>query len=286
MAKIDLAGKPIAITGASSGIGAATAIECARAGMPVVLGARRVEKLEAVAERVRGMGGEAEVVRCDVVEEGNNEALVARCVEAFGSIYGVFANAGVGLEKELRLTSDREVRDIFEVNFFSTMHAVRAALPHMVEQKSGHVLICSSCLARFPLPYNAVYSATKAAQHHIGRALHLELSPYGIPVSTVHPIGTRTEFFETAKERSETGEIVMPEHASGRFMQDASVVARAVVKCLRKPRAEVWTSPLVRIGMGIAGMVPWAADMGVKKMVGEYEDAKGRAGGGGEGGGG
>ncbi len=274
MPKINLQNKPIAITGASSGIGAATAIECARAGMPVVLGARRVEKLNDVAERIRAGGGRAEVVECDVVIEEDNAALINRAIESFGSIYAVFANAGVGLEKPLADTTDSELRELFEVDFFATMHTIRAALPHMIEAQSGHVLVCSSCLARFPLPYNGAYSAAKAAQHHIGRALNVELSPHGIFVSTVHPIGTKTEFFETATRRSGVEGVAMPEHTPEWCMQDASVVARAVVKCLRKPRPEVWTSFFVRYGMGISGFMPRIADRAVSRMVREYQAAK------------
>ena len=279
MPKIDLQSKPIAITGASSGIGAATAIACSRAGMPVVLGARRLDKLEAVADMIRAEGGRAVAVRCDVTSEADNAALINTATESFGSIYSVFANAGAGLEKPLIETTDAELRDLFEVNFFSTMHTIRAALPHMIEARRGHILVCSSCVARFPLPYNGAYSATKAAQHHIGRAMNVELSTSGIPVSTVHPIGTRTEFFDTTKDRSGTGAVSMPEHSPDRFMQDASVVARAVVKCLRRPRPEVWTSLFVRMGMGVAGFIPRTADRGVRRMVREYESAKRSAGG-------
>jgi short-subunit dehydrogenase len=279
MAWIDLRDKPIAITGASSGIGAATAIACARAGMPVLLGARRADMLEGVAEIIRAEGGRAEVMVCDVLKESDSVALVEKTVETYGSIYSVFANAGVGLEKPMIETSDGELRELFEVNFFATMHTVRAALPHMIRARRGHVLICSSCVARFPLPYNGAYSASKAAQHHVGRALNVELSGYGISVSTVHPVGTKTEFFQTAKDRSGMRGFKMPSHTPERFMQDASVVARGVVKCLRKPRPEVWTSWFVRYGMGIAGVLPRAADRGVRRMAREYEAAK-RAGGG------
>ena len=274
MPRVDLRDKPIAITGASSGIGAATAIACARAGMPVVIGARRLDKLEDVAATIRAEGGRAEVVQCDVTNEPDNAALIDKAIESFGSIYAVFANAGVGLEKPLAESSDKDLRDIFEINFFSTMHTIRAALPHMIEAQRGHILICSSCLARFALPLNSAYSATKAAQHHIGRALNVELAPHNIRVSTIHPIGTRTELFEIAHKRAGPDAVKMPPHSPDRFMQDPSVVANAIVRCLHKPRPEVWTSFFVRYGMALAAFVPRISDRAVAGMVREYEAAK------------
>jgi short-subunit dehydrogenase len=138
----------------------------------------------------------------------------------------------------------------------------------MLSAKQGHILICSSCLAKFSIPYFGVYSATKAAQNHISRAMKMELEPRGIHVSSVHPVGTKTEFFETAQHLS--GDQTILDHTSPMFMQSAETVARAVVRCLRKPKAEVWTSQLIRIGMAVSMLTPRFADMGVRGMVRDY----------------
>jgi len=261
----DLTGLPIAITGASSGIGMATAIACARAGMPVALAARREEKLASVADRIRAEGGKAIVVRTNVDSPEDCAALVERTVAEFGSIYSVFANAGYGAETPIATTSDADLRAMFETNFFGTLNTIRPALPHMLKAGRGHVLICSSCLSKFALPWHTVYSATKAAQDHIGRGLLIELKPRGVAVSTVHPIGTTTEFFEQAAVRSHKGgpgpapnaaQIRTPDF----MMQPPERVAKAIVRSLRRPRGEVWTSLPVRMGFAFLTAFPGLRD--------------------------
>lgn len=265
MARIDLTGKPIAITGASSGIGAATALECAAAGMPVALGARRGERIRALAERINAAGGRAIAVETDVARPEECRRLIDETVAAFGPIYSVYANAGYGLEAPIHEMSDESIRAIFETNFFGTLNTIRPAIPHMAAAGEGHVLICSSCLAKMSIPYYSAYSATKAAQAHIGRAMNHELRHLGIRVSTVLPVGTRTEFFESVKVLNNGVSLV--KHTSDRFMQTPERVARAIVKCLRRPRAEVWTSPLVRIGMAICTAFPGIEDRTMRKMI-------------------
>ncbi|HYE60686.1 MAG TPA: SDR family NAD(P)-dependent oxidoreductase [Phycisphaerales bacterium] len=265
----DLRNLPIAITGASSGIGMATAVACARAGMPVALGARREDKLERVAEQIRREGGRAIVVRTNVDSPADCEALVERTIAEFGSIYSVFANAGYGADTPIappNAASDADIRAMFETNFFGTLNTIRPALPHMLKAGRGHVLICSSCLSKFALPWHTVYSATKAAQDHIGRGLLVELKPRGIAVSTVHPIGTTTEFFEQSAARSHkaAGAADGPKPAEIRtprfMMQPPETVANAIVKSLRKPRGEVWTSLPVRLAFATLTAFPGLRD--------------------------
>lgn len=265
MPRVELSGLPIAITGASSGIGAATALACARAGMPVALGARRVDRLEALAEQIRAGGGRAIAVACDVNAPDDAARLVDETRRAFGSIYAVYANAGYGIESAVHETPLSRVREIFETNFFGTVRTIEAALPPLLAQGRGHVLMCSSCLARMTLPYYSAYSATKAAQHHLGRAMRMELESRGIFVSTVHPIGTRTEFFE--KVKTERGGARLIEHTKERFLQPPEVVADATVRALRRPRAEVWTSAFVRLGMAFCAAFPGIEDRTLRAMV-------------------
>ncbi|MCA9273502.1 MAG: SDR family NAD(P)-dependent oxidoreductase [Phycisphaerales bacterium] len=256
MAKIDLAGKPIAITGASSGIGAVTALACAKAGMPVTLAARRTDKLETIKERIESEGGKAIVVRCDVASQDDCDAMVARTIEAFGSIYSVFANAGFGEKHDVLDTSEDLLREMFEINFFGTVHTIRAAAKPMLSARSGHMLICTSCLSALPSAGYSVYSATKSAQHHIGRALGVELASSGIKVTTVHPVRTRTEFFATMQVRQGADQL----NVKDRPGQPAERVADAVVKALRKPRPEVWMSQPARVAAQLAAMFPRLTD--------------------------
>lgn len=257
----ELNGLPIAITGASSGIGAATALECARAGMPVAVAARRADRLEALVQQIVREGGRAIAVPMDVDRAEDNERLVARTAETFGSVYAVFANAGYGFEGTMLDTPEQDLRAIFETNYFASITLARAALPHMRRAGRGHILMCSSCLALLPMPWYGHYSATKSAQHHAARAMDVELRDVGIRVSSVHPVGTRTEFFDTAAARTPGGKTsLLDRSTSGMFMQPPERVARAVVRCLRRPRPEVWTSLPARLGFLLAGMMPGATN--------------------------
>ena len=243
--------------------------------MPVVLGARRADKLEAVARKIIAAGGKARTVVMDVTRPEDNRRLVDECVSAFGGIYAVYANAGYGEERAVADMCDADVRAMFETNFFGTLNTVRAALPKLLGNLPGptgvrgHVLICSSCIAKLWVPYYSVYSATKAAQNHIGRAMNIELWKQGVRVSTVHPIGTRTEFFDVVKERAENHKIISM-HTPDSMMQPPEAVAARTLVCLRKPIPEVWTRPqgsLLRLGMSIANMVPRVTDRAMRRIL-------------------
>jgi short-subunit dehydrogenase len=254
---IRLQGKPIAITGASSGIGLATAFACALAGMPVALGARRMDRLQNLVAEIEGRGGRALAVETDVTNPDDCRRLVERTIAAFGSIYAMFANAGVGLEKSLQDTSDAEMREIFEVNFYGTLNAIRPALEPMLAVREGHILVCSSCLSKLGIPYLSAYSATKAAQDHISRGMRAELSTRGIAVSSVHPVGTQTEFFGVAEARSGARRAKTP----AAFEQSPERVARAIVRRLRNGRGgEVWTSLPAQVMFAAADLVPGLTD--------------------------
>ncbi len=279
MSTINLQGRSIAITGASSGIGAATAIACARAGMHVALFARRADKLARIAELCRQAGGGSTrviVLEGDVSDAQACKQLVELSIQAFGSLYSVYANAGYGFEKPMHETSEEELRQIFEVNFFGTMNTIRPALDHMLSRPfegdarkapRGHILICSSCVAKITLPRYGAYSATKAAQNHIGRAMRHELDSKGVAVSTVHPISTSTEFFDIVKQR--TGK-ELETHAPGLFVQTAETVAKHTVTCLRRPHAEVWTGvrgAITRLGMATMTLMPVLPDVMFRGMA-------------------
>lgn len=269
----NLEGKVIVITGASSGIGAATAIECVRAGMKVVLGARRRDRLEKVADEIREMGGESAIVVGDVTDDDNSTALLDEAAGSFGCFDAVFANAGYGLERAFTSMSHEELHRMFEVNFFASVELCReAALRWIDAERGGHLLVCSSCLSKFTLAYHGVYSATKAAQAMIARAMRHELAPHGIEVASVHPVTTRTEFFDVAATESgfasgEAGQGGIPDHAHKAFVQSPERVARAVVKTLRSPRSEVWTSWTVRFASALFTLSPGLLDFVLRRKA-------------------
>ena len=260
----DLHGKVIVITGASSGIGAATALACAKAGMNVVLNARRAEKLDAVADLARQAGAEAVTVVGDVMEPGISGRMLEAAHDRCDRFDAVFANAGYGFDLAAHEVSDEALRKIFDVNFFAAMDLLNAAVSRLLaDGRPGHLLMCSSCLGRFTLPGHSAYSATKAAQAHVCTAMRIELEPRGIYVSSVHPITTTTEFFEVSSRLSgkEPGDKSVPEHAPRFFVQPPQRVANAVVRCLRRPRPEVWTSFMIRAVAAFMTLSPRCGDV-------------------------
>ena len=267
---VDLRDKVIVITGASSGIGAATAIECAKAGMDMVLNARREDKLTRVAEAVTKLGRKVELVAGSVTDEGLSQRLLDVAEERMGSFHAVFANAGHGLDRPAHETPEEDLRRIFEVNFFASVDLINLAARRLIEDgRPGHLLMNSSCLAKFTLPHHSAYSATKAAQNHFCRAMRLELAPEGIEVSSVHPITTTTEFFEVSQNLSGNDDFKgsVPDHAPKMFIQPPERVAKAIVKCLRKPHAEVWTSFIVRATAAMMTAFPSMFDSIMRKQA-------------------
>jgi short-subunit dehydrogenase len=251
----------IIITGASSGIGAATAIEAARQGMDVVITARREDKLNDVASRVRALNRRCEIVVGDVSYAGMSERLLDTAQRTCGRFDAVFANAGYGLDRTMLDITERELRDMFEVNFFAGVDLLQKAGRQLIDAKrEGHLLMCSSCIGKFTLPHSGAYCATKAAQNHFCRAMRIELAPQKIHVASVHPIGTWTEFSDAAAQRSGKGAGEREGHTPGMFMQPPERVARAVIKCLKRPKPEVWTSFLARMFAGVLTMSPRFAD--------------------------
>ncbi|GJM19266.1 MAG: hypothetical protein DHS20C14_14790 [Phycisphaeraceae bacterium] len=267
MPKVSLTDRPIVITGASSGIGAATAIACARAGMPVALLARRAGKLDAVAQQVRSVGGRATTVAASVDDPDSSARLLDACEAEFGPAYAAFANAGYGQEAPCHAMDAADIRAMFETNFFASLTLARAAADRFTQRGEGHVLLCSSCLSKLGLPYYGCYSATKACQDHFGRAMRHELRARGVAVSTVHPIGTSTEFFEATRKRS-AGGTKLRDAAGGRFMQPPERVADAIVRRLRTGSgSEIWTSLPARLAFAFSGAFPGLTDAVIARKL-------------------
>ena len=286
MAKVELAGKAICISGGSSGIGRATALACAREGMDVCVMGRRADRLRAVVAELEavqrgpgGRGGRAIAAAGDVTSAADCRRAIEETVGAFGGIYSVYANAGYGLEEPVHLMTDEQLRAIFETNFFGTMNMIRPALDHMLRAGAGHVLICSSSIGKMSIPYIGAYCATKAAQGMVGRAMNLELRSRGIRCSTVHPVGTKTEFFDIAKHHSSGDGSSLDEHAPRWLLQHPDKVARATIKCLRRPRPEVWPgwAVFVRYGMAAAMAFPRSGDWGLNRLVRSWEEKESKS---------
>jgi len=190
--------KTVLITGASTGIGAATARRLREEGHRLVLSARREEPLSELAEELGG-GDDVLTKTCDVTEWEQVEALVEATRERFGGPDVVFANAGFGASRGFLEESPEQWRSMVLTNVLGVAHTIRATLPHLLEQDSGHYLITSSVAGRRALP-GSLYSATKWAVTGIGESLRQELRQmhenHSIRVTLVEPGMVDTPFFD------------------------------------------------------------------------------------------
>jgi short-subunit dehydrogenase len=211
-----------------------------------------------------------------VTEAGINERMIEAAHERFDGFHAVFANAGYALVLPVIDESAEQTRRMFDVNFFACLDLCKASARHLREHgRTGHLVMCSSSVSRFALPEHGTYAATKAAQHQVCAAMRHELWDDGIYVSSVHPITTTTEFFEVAAEQSGRPRPIggVPGHTPKFMLQSSETVAKAVVKCLKRPRPEVWTSTLVRTVAGVMTMSPRFYDFIMRRNVVPKEKA-------------
>lgn len=194
----DLTGKIALITGASSGIGAATALKLAAAGVKVGLAARRADRLEALKEEIVHRGGEALVLEMDVVDAEAVQAGVDQLVEASGAIDILFNNAGVMPVSEIDELKTGEWNAMVDINIKGVLNATAAVLPYMIRQHSGHIFNTSSIAGRKVFgPGYTVYSATKFAVSAFSEGLRMEVGKkHNIRVTCIQPGAVATELPE------------------------------------------------------------------------------------------
>lgn len=192
----ELAGEVAIVTGASSGIGEATAEALASRGASVVLAARRADELEAVAERIRTEGGEALVVPTDVTEDDDIDALIAETVDEFETIDILVNNAGVMLLEPLESADRDNLRQMIEVNLLGLMNLTHAALPTMQAQDSGHIVNISSTAGRRAGAKSSGYNATKFGVNAFTEAVRQEVTTDGIRTTIIEPGAVDTELQE------------------------------------------------------------------------------------------
>jgi short-subunit dehydrogenase len=259
----------VVITGASAGIGRALARDLSQRGARLALTARRLDRLE---ELNKELGGAHLVIRADVAVQTDCERLVRESADRFGRIDTLVCNAGYGFLSPVAQTSTEQMRAIFQTNVFGTSDCIAAAVPIMKRQEPrdgwrGQVMIVSSAVARRAIPFFGAYSATKAAQLSLAEALRVELKSRQIAVSSVHPIGTATEFFDVSAQLSGRRSTRMP----GEIVQTPEQVAVAMRRAIEHPKPEVWPFRLARLGLGLAALVPGITD----RMLGHRGPADG-----------
>jgi NADP-dependent 3-hydroxy acid dehydrogenase YdfG len=189
----NIGGKVVVITGASSGLGEATARLLSAEGASVVLGARRVDRLRSLADELTGRGDKALAVATDVTDRDQVKALVDAAVQAFARVDVIINNAGLMPQAPLERLKVDEWDRMIDVNIKGVLYGVAAALPHMKRQKSGHVINVSSVAGHKVGPGFAVYAATKHAVRALSEGLRQEVKPYNIRMTVISPGAVATE---------------------------------------------------------------------------------------------
>ncbi|MBA3945235.1 MAG: SDR family oxidoreductase [Herpetosiphonaceae bacterium] len=241
-------GKIVIITGASSGIGAATAKELSRRGATVVLAARRQSELDQLAREINSTGGIALAVQTDASKSEDLKHLVTTTIEHFGRIDVLYNNAGIGDEGPLAAMTDAGLERIVATNLLAPIRLSREVLPHMQRQRSGHIISTGSVASHIASP--GLYSMTKFALRGFSDALRREVWRSGIHVSLVSPGFIRTAMTKGLK---------LP-------MPGPEAVALAVVGLIERPRREVVVPSFYRPLILLAKLWPWLADTITSRM--------------------
>jgi NADP-dependent 3-hydroxy acid dehydrogenase YdfG len=236
----DITNAVVAITGASSGIGAATARLLAQRGARVVLGARRTDRLLSLVEAIRARGGIAHAIALDVTRRDDVEAFVAHAVELHGRIDAMVNNAGVMLLSRLEALRVEEWERTLDVNVKGVLYGIAACLPRMQAQRRGHIVNIASIGAHRAYPGAAAYCASKFAVWAISEALRLEHLDGELRVTTVSPGTTESELAEHITDPAAAAAMKLFRATT----IDAEAIACAVLYALEQP-ADVSVSELV-----------------------------------------
>ena len=225
-------GKVIAITGASSGIGAATALELAARGAAVVLGARRTDRLGVVAARIADAGGRAEVVPVDVTQRPDLERLVAMAVEKFERLDVLVSNAGIARTSPVADLDVESWHAMIDINVRGVLHGIAAALPVFRRQGHGHLVTTVSTAGLKISPTQAVYAGTKNAVRTLLEALRQESTDGILRTTSISPGFVRTELVDDVEDPN------VREQMQQRMAQigiDPAAVARAIAFAIEQP---------------------------------------------------
>jgi len=228
----NIKGKVVVITGASSGLGEATARLLSLQGASVALGARRVDCLKSLADELTRSGGKAlavttDVTRCDLVKK-----LVDTAVQTFGRVDVIINNAGLMPQSPLDRLKIAEWDRMIDVNIKGVLYGIAAVLPHMKQQKSGHIINVSSVAGHKVGPGSAVYSATKHAVRALSEGLRQEVKPYNIRTTVISPGAVATELPNTVSE-PDVAERIQKLYKDVAIPADS--FARAVVFAMSQP---------------------------------------------------
>jgi NADP-dependent 3-hydroxy acid dehydrogenase YdfG len=229
----ELSGKAVAITGASSGIGEATALTLARAGASVALGARRKDRIDELAARIEDEGGTAVALEVDVSDEAAARGFVEAAHGRLGRLDTLVNNAGVMLLGPVEQADSEDWRTMINVNLLGLMYCTHAALPIMLGQESGDIVNISSVAGRFARAGNAVYAATKFGVGAFSEGLRNEITERGVRVTLIEP-----GFVDTELQSHNTGEVLETLEAMREHLRDplrAQDIANGILYAVSQP---------------------------------------------------
>jgi len=221
------------VTGASSGIGRALAIELARNGVRLVVVARRADRLAALADEIQSIGGVVRTLAADVTDPAARQQAVDAAVSAYGGLDLLVNNAGIGAFGRFEQSDPERLRRVMEVNFFAPVELTRVALPELKRGTKPMVVNISSVLGHRAVPRSAEYCASKFAVQGFSESVRVELRRHGIDVLVVCPGLTRTEFTASAMSRGNKPD--WPAHAG----VSAEYVARRTVRAICAGKREI-----------------------------------------------
>jgi len=259
-----LRGKVVLITGASSGFGEDAARLFAAEGCKVVLAARRLDRIQSLAESIQRAGGEAMAIPVDVVNRADIETMVEATIDLYGQIDILFNNAGFGrLDWLERLDPHRDIETQVQVNLLGVMQTARAVLPYMIQRRQGHIINMSSVAGWVAAPAYSIYAATKYGVRAFTDALRREVSPFGIKVSGIYPGPAKTEFGQ------HTGNHPMKQTTLRRIFPSMASehVAHAVIELAKHPRRAVILPWYYHVVAFAEAAMPWLVDWFVIQWV-------------------
>jgi len=255
---IDLKNKVVLITGASSGFGEDAARLFAKEGCKIVLAARRLDRLQALAAEIQTAGGEALAIPVDVNQPAEIKIMVQTALDLYERIDILFNNAGYGsVDWFENLKPERDIETIIRVNLVGTMLVTREILPHMLKRGTGHIINMSSVAGLIASPLLTTYSAGKYGVRAFTDALRREVSPFGIKVSGIYPGPATTEFgkkLERTRSREKVRKLKYPHLTSEYVASRVVAVAKRPVRSLVIPW---WFRVITTFDMLFPVVVDW-----------------------------
>ena len=252
--------KVIIVTGASAGIGRATAVALVQAGASVIITARRMDRLTALTAQMAAYPGQCYPLNGDIRDESFAKTVVEETVATFGRLDVLINNAGIGHRSNISELPAADIRTVWDTNVLGLLYTIQAALPQMKQQGHGQIINVSSIVGQRPLPYSAIYCASKTAVNFLSRSLRMELRPYNIKVTLVYPGLTATEFAEARLGQEGINRLglkgVPPERVASKIMAG-----------IRNGRSEIYITPTDWLFVHINRLFPRFTDWIVTRSM-------------------